>query len=66
MNIIKTIFHDFRDSSAADWPNISVAERVAWVVFSFACVQLAFLAPYFVLIPQEESKLFSGVVCTAA
>ncbi|MFZ5866770.1 MAG: O-antigen ligase family protein [Thermodesulfobacteriota bacterium] len=66
MNIIKTIFHDFRDSSAADWPNISVAERVAWVVFCFACVQLAFLAPYFVLIPQEESKLFSGVVCTAA
>jgi hypothetical protein len=66
MNVITTILRDFTDSSATDWPNISVAERAAWVIFCFACVQSAFLAPYLVLIPGEDSKLFSGVVCTAA
>ncbi|MBM4328819.1 MAG: hypothetical protein FJ118_16860 [Deltaproteobacteria bacterium] len=66
MSLTRTILSDFRDSSVADWPNISVPERAAWIVFCFACVQSAFLAPYIVLIPHEQSKLFSGVVCAAA
>jgi hypothetical protein len=38
-------------------------QRLAWAFFLVTCVQTAFLIPYFVLIPNEPSNMFSGLLC---
>lgn len=39
------------------------AKGVVWGFFCFTSFHLAFLQPYLNLVPQERSKVFSGVLC---
>lgn len=39
------------------------SERVACLIFCLTSVQLAFLHPYLVLVPDERANVFSGLLC---
>ena len=39
------------------------AEKVIWLFFAAASIQLAFLQPYLTLVPGERTNLFSGLLC---
>ncbi|MCL4502545.1 MAG: O-antigen ligase family protein [Deltaproteobacteria bacterium] len=38
-------------------------EKIAWLAFGAASLQLAFLQPYIILVPGERTNLFSGALC---
>jgi hypothetical protein len=41
-------------------------QKAAWVMFTATCLHLAFLAPYFAVIPGERAKVLSGILCALA
>ncbi len=41
-------------------------ETVAWFLFCAASLQLAFLQPYFTIIPDERANIFSGILCAGS
>jgi len=41
----------------------TLSRRVTWALFWFTCIQLAFLQPYFVLVPGQRVNSFSGLLC---
>ncbi len=46
--------------------NISLVERVAWLIFCLICLHLAFLWPYYIIFPGQRANLFSGTLCAIA
>jgi len=42
---------------------VPTTEKIALTVFLFTSVHAAFLQPYFVIIPGERAKIFSGLLC---
>lgn len=44
----------------------SIRLNAAWLVFLFCCVQLTFLRPYLIVVPEERANVFSGLLCAIA
>ena len=42
------------------------SEKVIWLFFAAASIQLAFLQPYIILVSREPTNLFSGLLCLLA
>jgi hypothetical protein len=61
---------DFGQAGAEAQPKkngpMSRREKIAWVLFGAASVQLAFLHPYIILVRGERTNLFSGLLCLVA
>ncbi len=45
---------------------LTFAEKLVWLIFVAACIQLALLQPYWVIVPGERTNVFSGIVCAVA
>jgi hypothetical protein len=53
--------HD--DSWGAAAGEISLAEKIAWLLFCLTSMQMVFLQPSIVLLPGERTNLFSPLLC---
>ena len=57
---------DLREASRFLRVKGALGQKCAWFVFSATCLQLTFLTPYFVLIADERTNVFSGLLCAFA